>query len=81
MNEQSMVQQQCLLQEGVSCALATLRAIDGADLLSTLPTAPGAAARHNHGMALLNMLEDHLLSLQREVDGLAEEATARSEGR
>lgn len=81
MNGQSAVQQHCLLQEGVSCALATLRAIDGADLLATLPTHPDAAARHNHGLALLNMLEDHLLSLQREIDGLAEEASARLEGR
>ena len=81
MNEQSMVQQHCLLQEGVSSTLATLHAIEAADLLTTLPTAPGAAVRHNHGLALLSMLEDHLLSLQREVDGLAEEASARSEGR
>lgn len=81
MNGQSTVQQHCLLQEGVSCALATLRAIEGAGLLAVLPAEADAAKRQNHGMSLLNMLEDHLRSLQRQVDASAAGAAAlRSEG-
>ncbi len=62
--------QNSLLQEGVSCALATLHAIEGSDLLTTLPADPDAAGRHNHGLAILHMLEDHLRSLQAQVDAL-----------
>ena len=50
MTGQSIVQQHCLLQEGLSCALATLHAIEGASLLSALPADPDAAERHNHGI-------------------------------
>lgn len=77
MNGQSIIQQHCLLQEGVSCALATLHAIEGAALLSTLPQDPDAAGRHNHGMFLLSMLEDHLRSLQHKVDELAGQAAGQ----
>lgn len=77
MKGQSLVQQHCLLQEGVSCAFATLHAIEGAALLSTLPRDPDAADRHNHGMFLLSMLEDHLRSLQQKVDELAVQAAGQ----
>jgi hypothetical protein len=64
------IRRESLLQEGVSCALATLHAIEGAGLFQALP-AEGDADQHNHGTALLGMLEDQLRRIQQQVDALS----------
>ena len=73
-----------LLQEGVSCAAATLSAIEGAELFRVLPEGSIPKELHNHGCHLLSMLADHLRSIQRQVDELDTAAiavaTAQAEG-
>jgi hypothetical protein len=69
-----------LLQEGVSCALATLSAIEGADLLRVVPADKGAAALHTHAAWLLAMLEDQLTRIQQRVDELDAERIVQAEG-
>jgi hypothetical protein len=68
-----------LLQEGVSCALATLHAIEGADLFGILPE--GDKERHNHGCWLLSMLSSHLADIQQRVDVASGIAQPPAEGR
>lgn len=81
-NQSKCVQSSSLLQEGVSCALATLNAIASADLFRDLPAETEAHAHHNNGLWLLSMLEDHLRRLQQRVDALDEPASATAtEGR
>ena len=70
-----------LLQEGVSAALATLYAIESAALFNVLPADPRAAERHNHGSALLAMLDDQLRRIQEQVDALDGIMPAVAEGR
>lgn len=70
MSGHSYIQTNCLLQDGVSSALATLHAIRASGLFDALPQHEADVARHNHGAALLGMLEDHLQDLQRRVDEL-----------
>ncbi len=69
-----------LLQQGVSCAIATLFAIHGSDLLRDLPADPEVEARFNHALWLLGMLEDHLNRIQEQVDALDEAPTNKAEG-
>ncbi|RDE05578.1 hypothetical protein [Sphingomonas aracearum] len=70
------VQRTAVLQEGVSCALATVHAINAADLFRDLPADPASQDRHNHGLWLLAMLNDHLRRIQEQVDTLDAAATA-----
>lgn len=64
------IQRETLLQEGVSCALATLHSIEAASLFRGAPDSVSEAAAHNHGCWLIAMLSEHLTSIQRQVDGL-----------
>jgi hypothetical protein len=65
-----------LLQEGVSCAAATLSAIEGAELFRVLPEGTIAKDHHNHGCFLLSMLGEHLRRLQQQVDAMDAAASA-----
>jgi len=65
-----------LLQEGVSCAAATLSAIEGAELFRVLPEGAIAKDHHNHGCFLLSMLGEHLRRLQQQVDAMDAAASA-----
>lgn len=70
-----------MLQEGLSCTLATLRAIVGAGFLDALPEGEDAKAQHNHGLWLLSMLEDKLTAIQAQIDAADAPAPAsKSEG-
>lgn len=80
MGDKSIIQQS-LLQDGVSCALATLYAVQSGELFGTLPEDKAACDRHGHGSWLLAMLQDHLTQIQQKVDALDEQAViARAEG-
>jgi hypothetical protein len=68
-----------LLQGGVSCALATLHAIDAAGLFDALPSEPADRDRHEHGVTLLHMLGDQLRRIQQQVNELGKAPAA--EGR
>jgi len=63
-----------ILQEGVSCAIATLFAIEGGAMLQNVPDDPHARNMHNHALHLLSMLSDHLHRIQAQIDALDEAA-------
>lgn len=65
------IQRESLLQEGVSCALATVHVISAADLFRDLPEQSTSQDRHNHGLWLLAMLHDQLRRIQQQVDVLS----------
>ncbi len=65
------VMRETLLQEAVSCAIATLYAIEAGDMFRDLPADERAKELHGHGCWLLGMLEDQLTRLQQQVDGLS----------
>ncbi len=71
MNDTKIVMRETILQEGVSCAIATLHAIEGSDLFRAIPEGDGKEA-HGHGCWLLAMLVSHLSDLQQRVDALSE---------
>ncbi|WP_210359303.1 hypothetical protein [Sphingomonas beigongshangi] len=64
------IERETLLQEGVSCALATIHAIHAADLFRDLPADAASQDQHNHGLWLLAMLNDHLRAIQGRVDSI-----------
>ena len=64
------IQRESLLQEGVSCALATIHVINAADLFRDLPADAASQDQHNHGLWLLAMLNDQLRMIQRRVDSI-----------
>lgn len=68
------VSQSDILQEGVSCAIATLVAVEGGAMLQNVPDDPHARNMHNHALHLLSMLSDHLHRIQAQVDALDEAA-------
>jgi hypothetical protein len=70
MHPNKWLKQADLLQEGVSCALATLHAIEGADLFRALPAEKHDQKKHGHASWLLAMLTDQLTRLQEQVDAL-----------
>ena len=70
MSENNHIARESLLQEGVSCAIATLHAIEGSDLFQAIPDGDGKEA-HGHGCWLLAMLASHLAELQHRVDALS----------
>lgn len=80
MAENIWIQRASLLQEGVSAAIATLHAIEGADLFRHLPADKHAVDNHDHGCTLLAMLEDHLRRLQQQHDALDGAPAAGQEG-
>jgi hypothetical protein len=80
MGNHSRIQRETLLQEGVSCALATLSAIEGADLFRILPADPAAAQLHGHGSWLIAMLQDQLSRIQQQVDAIDAAPAAQVEG-
>lgn len=69
-----------LLQEGLSCAAATLFAIEAGDLFKALPADPQDHNQHNHGCVMLGMLGDHLRLIQAQVDALDSTTPAKLEG-
>ena len=79
MQTDNRIQRESLLQEGVSCALATMHAIEAADLFRAVPQGD-AAKEHNHGCSLLAMLDDQLRRIQEQVDALSG-ITSAAEGR
>lgn len=74
MERQNLIDQNTLLQEGVSCALSALYAIEAGDMFRNVPADAAAVAQHNHGCWLLGMLEEHLRSLQGRVDAFDDDA-------
>lgn len=74
----NFVQTNSLLQEGVSCAIATTHAILSSHLFENLPEGDAAQRVHNHGLWLLTMLSSHLSDLQHRVDQLDEESASAS---
>lgn len=77
----TMIQRESLLQEGVSCALATVHVIEAADLFRDLPEDRTSIDKHNHGSWLLAMLSDQLHRIQQQVDELSRaEPTAAALG-
>ncbi|HEX8445832.1 MAG TPA: hypothetical protein VF649_04385 [Sphingomonas sp.] len=75
------VVRESLLQEGVSCALATVHVIAAAEMFRNLPAEKQAQDEHNHALWLLAMLEDHLRRIQSKVDEMDKLASARTEDR
>lgn len=65
------IMRESLLQGGLSSALATLFAIEGAELFNALPPEQADRDRHQHGTALLDMLSDQLRRVQQQVDDLS----------
>lgn len=80
MTDRTMLQLN-LLQEAVSCAAATLFAIEASDLLRALPADEQAREQHNHGCVMLAMLGDHLRGIQARVDAMDAAAGTKAEGR
>lgn len=64
-----------LLEEGVSCATATLAAIQAGDFFGHVPADPDRADGHNHGCWLLAMLADHLRKIEADVAALSDTPT------
>lgn len=72
---------QCnLLQEAVSCATATLFAVEASDMFKALPADEHDRDQHNHGCTLLGMLSDHLRAIQTQVDALEATTATKMEG-
>ena len=69
-----------LLQDGLSCAAATLFAIEAGDLFRALPADPNDHVQHNHGCILLAMLGEHLRAIQARVDALDPTTPSKVEG-
>lgn len=80
MHTRQQIQRESLLQEGVSCALATLYAIESGDLFRALPSDETAQKQHGHGSWLLAMLEDQLTRIQQQVDAFDAAASAAQTG-
>lgn len=64
-------QRESLLQDGVSAALAALYAIEAGELFAALPEGVHEQTRHNHGVLLIHMVEEHLTRIQQQVDALS----------
>lgn len=71
MADSNTIQCDTLLQEGVSCALATVHVIEAAELFRDLPADKSSHDQHNHGLWLLAMLGDQLRRIQQQVDALS----------
>lgn len=70
MMDQTQTAQACLAQEGVSCALAALSAIEGSGFFAVPPHDQNDRLRHEHGTWLLAMLADQLNRVQEQIDAL-----------
>jgi hypothetical protein len=69
-----------LLQDALSCAAATLFAIEAGDLFKALPADPADRDQHNNGCVMLATLGDHLRGIQAQVDALDPVASTKAEG-
>lgn len=71
MTADNRIQRESLLQDGVSAALAAMYAIEAGELFAALPEGKSEQTRHNHGLLLIHMVEEHLTRIQQQVDALS----------